>query len=162
MGLNSISGPEETRSYLDALSFLQCYKQLYAVLSIIQLKTTSNKQITHPHVATIRSTSLSLSNLPAPQNSRFSSKSLRTPINGDRNFSGGKMNDGDVSRQIQQMVRFIRQEAEEKANEISVSAEEVRSLSVSLPISSDLLISLDFNRDSISVYNGRIADFVSD
>jgi len=35
------------------------------------------------------------------------------------------MNDSDVSRQIQQMVRFIRQEAEEKANEISVSAEEV-------------------------------------
>ncbi|XP_012474928.1 V-type proton ATPase subunit E [Gossypium raimondii] len=34
------------------------------------------------------------------------------------------MNDGDVSKQIQQMVRFIRQEAEEKANEISVSAEE--------------------------------------
>ena len=36
-----------------------------------------------------------------------------------------KMNDTDVSKQIQQMVRFIRQEAEEKANEISVSAEEV-------------------------------------
>ncbi|XP_057450032.1 V-type proton ATPase subunit E-like [Lotus japonicus] len=34
------------------------------------------------------------------------------------------MNDTDVSQQIQQMVRFIRQEAEEKANEISVSAEE--------------------------------------
>nr|VDC80888.1 unnamed protein product [Brassica rapa] len=34
------------------------------------------------------------------------------------------MNDVDVSSQIQQMVRFIRQEAEEKANEISVSAEE--------------------------------------
>ncbi|KAK7369756.1 hypothetical protein VNO80_11800 [Phaseolus coccineus] len=34
------------------------------------------------------------------------------------------MNDADVSRQIQQMVRFIRQEAEEKANEIAVSAEE--------------------------------------
>ncbi|KAK4744260.1 hypothetical protein SAY87_010572 [Trapa incisa] len=34
------------------------------------------------------------------------------------------MNDGDVSRQIQQMIQFIRQEAEEKANEISVSAEE--------------------------------------
>ncbi|CAN7008954.1 unnamed protein product [Brassica rapa subsp. trilocularis] len=34
------------------------------------------------------------------------------------------MNDVDVSNQIQQMVRFIRQEAEEKANEISVSAEE--------------------------------------
>ncbi|KAL5991364.1 hypothetical protein ACLOJK_012272 [Asimina triloba] len=34
------------------------------------------------------------------------------------------MNDADVSKQIQQMVRFILQEAEEKANEISVSAEE--------------------------------------
>ncbi|KAK4359544.1 hypothetical protein RND71_021773 [Anisodus tanguticus] len=38
------------------------------------------------------------------------------------------MNDTDVSKQIQQMVRFIRQEAEEKANEISVSAEEVSRL----------------------------------
>ncbi|RWV84168.1 hypothetical protein GW17_00054138, partial [Ensete ventricosum] len=36
-----------------------------------------------------------------------------------------KMNDADVSKQIQQMVRFIHQEAEEKANEISVAAEEV-------------------------------------
>ncbi|KAK7251401.1 hypothetical protein RIF29_34556 [Crotalaria pallida] len=34
------------------------------------------------------------------------------------------MNDSDVSKQIDQMVRFIRQEAEEKANEISLSAEE--------------------------------------
>ncbi|OAY77960.1 V-type proton ATPase subunit E-like [Ananas comosus] len=34
------------------------------------------------------------------------------------------MNDADVSKQIHQMVAFIRQEAEEKANEISVSAEE--------------------------------------
>ncbi|KFK24694.1 hypothetical protein AALP_AA8G012600 [Arabis alpina] len=34
------------------------------------------------------------------------------------------MNDADVSKQVQQMVRFIRQEAEEKANEISISAEE--------------------------------------
>ncbi|KAF3792794.1 V-type proton ATPase subunit E [Nymphaea thermarum] len=34
------------------------------------------------------------------------------------------MNDADVSKQIQQMVRFIRQEAEEKASEISISAEE--------------------------------------
>ncbi|KAK0583761.1 hypothetical protein LWI29_002636 [Acer saccharum] len=34
------------------------------------------------------------------------------------------MNDGDVSKQIQQMVRFIRLEAEEKANEISIAAEE--------------------------------------
>jgi hypothetical protein len=35
------------------------------------------------------------------------------------------MNDTDVSKQILQMVRFIHQEAEEKAGEISVSAEEV-------------------------------------
>lgn len=35
-----------------------------------------------------------------------------------------KMNDSDVSKQIQQMVRFIRQEAQEKANEITLSAEE--------------------------------------
>ncbi|KAL3686816.1 hypothetical protein R1sor_013125 [Riccia sorocarpa] len=34
------------------------------------------------------------------------------------------MNDSDVSKQVQQMVHFIRQEAEEKANEIAVSAEE--------------------------------------
>ncbi|XP_072999563.1 V-type proton ATPase subunit E-like [Typha latifolia] len=34
------------------------------------------------------------------------------------------MNDADVSKHIQQMVAFIRQEAEEKANEIAVSAEE--------------------------------------
>ncbi|KAF7815464.1 V-type proton ATPase subunit E [Senna tora] len=33
------------------------------------------------------------------------------------------MNDADVSKKIQQMVRFIRQEAEEKANEIGVSAD---------------------------------------
>ncbi len=35
------------------------------------------------------------------------------------------MNDSDVSKQVQQMVHFIKQEAEEKANEISVAAEEV-------------------------------------
>jgi V-type H+-transporting ATPase subunit E len=35
------------------------------------------------------------------------------------------MNDADVGKQIQQMVRFIQQEAEEKASEISVAAEEV-------------------------------------
>ncbi|GKV04304.1 hypothetical protein SLEP1_g16476 [Rubroshorea leprosula] len=34
------------------------------------------------------------------------------------------MNNADVSKQIQQMVQFIRQEAEEKANEIALSAEE--------------------------------------
>jgi hypothetical protein len=44
------------------------------------------------------------------------------------------MNDADVSKQIQQMVRFIRQEAEEKANEISVSAEEVRPIPLRLRI----------------------------
>ena len=36
------------------------------------------------------------------------------------------MNDVDMSKQVQQKwSRFIRQEAEEKANEIAVSAEEV-------------------------------------
>lgn len=34
------------------------------------------------------------------------------------------MNELEVERQIEQMVKFIRQEAEEKANEIKVSAEE--------------------------------------
>mmetsp|Transcript_16430 Transcript_16430/g.48933 ORF Transcript_16430/g.48933 Transcript_16430/m.48933 type:complete len:227 (-) Transcript_16430:1006-1686(-) len=34
------------------------------------------------------------------------------------------MNELEVARQIEQMVKFIRQEAEEKANEIRVSAEE--------------------------------------
>lgn len=34
------------------------------------------------------------------------------------------MNEIEVERQIEQMVRFIKQEAEEKANEIKVSAEE--------------------------------------
>ncbi|KAL9253156.1 V-type proton ATPase subunit E-like protein [Drosera capensis] len=34
------------------------------------------------------------------------------------------MNDADVSKRIQQMVRFIGQEAEDKPYEISVSAEE--------------------------------------
>lgn len=34
------------------------------------------------------------------------------------------MNESEVERQIDQMVRFIKQEAEEKANEIGVSAEE--------------------------------------
>lgn len=34
------------------------------------------------------------------------------------------MNDAQVKQQIQQMVSFIRQEAEDKANEIRVKAEE--------------------------------------
>lgn len=42
-----------------------------------------------------------------------------------RKYKSRIMNDAEVSSQIQQMIRFIRQEAEEKANEISVSAEEV-------------------------------------
>jgi vacuolar-type H+-ATPase subunit E/Vma4 len=33
-----------------------------------------------------------------------------------------------VERQIEQMVKFIRQEAEEKSNEIKVSAEEVSAM----------------------------------
>ncbi len=37
-----------------------------------------------------------------------------------------------VERQIDQMVRFIKQEAEEKANEINVSAEEVGCKSICL------------------------------
>jgi hypothetical protein len=36
-----------------------------------------------------------------------------------------KMDEMEVKKQVQQMVHFIRQEAEEKANEISISAEEV-------------------------------------
>jgi len=36
-----------------------------------------------------------------------------------------KMNDADVGKQVQQMVRFILQEADEKASEITVAAEEV-------------------------------------
>lgn len=36
-----------------------------------------------------------------------------------------KMDDMEVKKQVQQMVHFIRQEAEEKANEISISTEEV-------------------------------------
>lgn len=39
------------------------------------------------------------------------------------------MNEGDVSKQIQQMVRFIRMEAQEKANEITLAAEEVHFIS---------------------------------
>ena len=35
------------------------------------------------------------------------------------------MNEQEVDRQINQMVQFIKQEAEEKANEIRVAAEEV-------------------------------------
>jgi hypothetical protein len=45
------------------------------------------------------------------------------------------MNDADVGKQIQQMVRFILQEAEEKASEISVAAEEVMNQCSDLPTS---------------------------
>jgi len=38
------------------------------------------------------------------------------------------MNDADVGKQVQQMVRFILQEADEKASEITVAAEEVSTL----------------------------------
>ncbi len=36
------------------------------------------------------------------------------------------LNDAEAHDQIDQMVRFIKQEAQEKASEIAVSAEEVR------------------------------------
>lgn len=52
------------------------------------------------------------------------------------------MNDTDVSRQIQQMVKFILQEAEEKANEICVSAEEVSSFPPLLGLESSIVCQL--------------------
>lgn len=42
------------------------------------------------------------------------------------------MNDADVGKQVQQMVRFILQEADEKASEITVAAEEVRTTDLAL------------------------------
>ena len=44
----------------------------------------------------------------------------------ERRQEPGTMNEQEVNRQIHQMVQFIKQEAEEKANEIRVAAEEVR------------------------------------
>lgn len=64
------------------------------------------------------------------------------------------MNDSDVSKQIQQMVRFIRQEAEEKANEISVSAEEVFHFLHSSPFS-HLSFPIDaLNPNRVFLYSG--------
>ncbi|KAL0389960.1 UNVERIFIED_CONTAM: V-type proton ATPase subunit E [Sesamum calycinum] len=68
------------------------------------------------------------------------------------------MNDTDVSKQIQQMVRFIRQEAEEKANEISVSAEEVLLLPIWSSDSSDLGLceySMQLNASRIKVLQAQ-------
>jgi hypothetical protein len=48
------------------------------------------------------------------------------------------MNDADVSKQIQQMVQFIKQEAEEKANEIAVATEEVSLTSLLIAHSQNL------------------------
>ena len=45
-----------------------------------------------------------------------------------------------VERQIDQMVRFIKQEAEEKANEIKVSSEEVQLLCCCSTASSRLVL----------------------
>jgi hypothetical protein len=68
------------------------------------------------------------------------------------------MNEADVSKQVQQMVQFIRQEAEEKANEIAVSAEEVRFRSSFFssffvpPIRAKMIIgcgSLSYERESV-------------
>ncbi|KAI6707122.1 hypothetical protein NL676_010084 [Syzygium grande] len=65
------------------------------------------------------------SSLPSPLLDPRSDQPSRPAAAADRPPPpAAKMNDADVSKQIQQMVRFIRQEAEEKANEISVSAEE--------------------------------------
>lgn len=44
-----------------------------------------------------------------------------------RSYRRESITASQVERQIDQMVKFIKQEAEEKANEISVSAEEVHS-----------------------------------
>lgn len=60
---------------------------------------------------------------------------------GGRGFAAGREHSGtnlslarlQVERQIEQMVRFIKQEAEEKANEIRVSAEEVRAAQPASP-----------------------------
>lgn len=62
------------------------------------------------------------------------------------------MNDADVSKQIQQMVRFIRQEAEEKANEISVSAEEVSLWFTWLLVSCNLIGNSTSDRVFLNVF----------
>ncbi|XP_042445499.1 V-type proton ATPase subunit E-like [Zingiber officinale] len=59
-----------------------------------------------------------------PLRRAFTSNLLPPPQSRDCCLIESKMNDADVSNQILQMVRFIRQEAEEKANEINVAAEE--------------------------------------
>lgn len=51
------------------------------------------------------------------------------------------MDDGDVLKQIHQMVEFIRQEAIERSNEFSVSADEVFSSSSSLYLSALFVLS---------------------
>jgi len=75
-----------------------------------------------------------------PPRSSIPNPHPRAAVAGASRAAGGhvgsaaaKMNDADVSKQIQQMVRFIRQEAEEKASEISVSAEEVSFLPTRFP-----------------------------
>ena len=55
------------------------------------------------------------------------------------------MNDADVGKQVQQMVRFILQEADEKASEITVAAEEVRAAdSLSIVFNLNLVFSMRF------------------
>jgi hypothetical protein len=63
------------------------------------------------------------------------------------------MNDADVGKQVQQMVRFILQEADEKASEITVAAEEVRAAD-SLSIVSKSQISNDRLDDGVRLRAG--------
>ena len=74
------------------------------------------------------------------------------------------MNDADVGKQIQQMVRFIQQEAQEKASEISVAAEEVCTLSITVSTdrSSALICSFNFKRSRMNQSEYLIPGWLQD
>ncbi|KAF6985200.1 hypothetical protein CFC21_003097 [Triticum aestivum] len=74
------------------------------------------------------------------------------------------MNDVDVGKQIQQMVRFIQQEAQEKASEISVAAEEVCTLSITVSTdrSSALICSFNFKRSRMNQSEYLIPGWLQD
>uniref|UniRef100_A0A0E0A0R3 V-type proton ATPase subunit E n=1 Tax=Oryza glumipatula TaxID=40148 RepID=A0A0E0A0R3_9ORYZ len=70
------------------------------------------------------------------------------------------MNDADVGKQIQQMVRFILQEAEEKASEISVAAEEEFNIEkLQLVESEKRRIRQDYERKAKQVDVGRKIEY---
>ncbi|KAL5230681.1 hypothetical protein ABZP36_029457 [Zizania latifolia] len=70
------------------------------------------------------------------------------------------MNDADVGKQIQQMVRFILQEAEEKASEISVTAEEEFNIEkLQLVESEKRRIRQDYERKEKQVNVGRKIEY---